>query len=772
MNLDQYLDDELLIVCPSLIKKKILDQYHDKLYSFKFMTKQEFKNHYYFSYDNKTINYLMENYHYHIDVCKTYLESLYVINIDQKYQNKKLRFLKELKQELIANHLLEFDHLFKEFLKKKKVIVIQYDELEKYEKEMFSDAIIIQKESKKLNAKVVRCQTLEDEVLFVIEKITELLKENVNLNHIYLSNVSDEYLYTINRLFSYFHLPINLDMKESIYGTKTVSDYLSSKKIPSFQTPVSIKLIDVVNRLVELEDSKYYQDFLIDEFKHTYLKAPKLKNAINILHLGEDIIGDDDYLFVLGFNQDIVPKTYKDEDFITDSMKNEVNLYSTQEKNIMAKENILRALSNVKNLYISYKEQSNFNQYLPSSLIEELDLDVIQYHSKKVYSSNLYNQLVLGNLLDNYYKYGEDSSLLRTLIHHYDIEYNTYNNQFTGINHTNLRKYMNDTLRLSYTSLNAYHLCSFQYYIQYILKINPFTDTFSIFIGNLFHYIFSVMYRENFNFDLEWDNYIKKYDLSIKEKFFLKNLKIKLEEDIQMMKDLEMLSEYKNVLTEQEITIPFKPNVFFTGKIDKIKYQKNVDDTYFAVIDYKTGNIHTSINCMKYGLNMQLPIYLYLLSNSHLFTSPIFTGMYFQKVLFPSFKWESNKNYKDIKQNNLKLQGYSTDEVDRLVKFDRSYENSEYIKSMKINKDSSFSKHSKVLSDNEIYHILKYTDKVIDDTSNHIFEGDFQVNPKIIEKEIACEHCKFKDVCFVHHKDYVYLEKPENLDFLGGEIDG
>ena len=121
MNLDQYLDDELLIVCPSLIKKKILDQYHDKLYSFKFMTKQEFKNHYYFSYDNKTINYLMENYHYHIDVCKTYLESLYVIDLDQKYQNKKLRFLKELKQELIANHLLEFDHLFKEFLKKKKV---------------------------------------------------------------------------------------------------------------------------------------------------------------------------------------------------------------------------------------------------------------------------------------------------------------------------------------------------------------------------------------------------------------------------------------------------------------------------------------------------------------------------------------------------------------------------------------------------------------------------------------------------------------------------
>ena len=108
-----------------------------------------------------------------------------------------------------------------------------------------------------------------------------------------------------------------------------------------------------------------------------------------------------------------------------------------------------------------------------------------------------------------------------------------------------------------------------------------------------------------------------------------------------MIKKQELFSTYSNTLCEEEINIPInkKIDVVFTGKIDKIKYKRNINDTYFSLIDYKTGNINTSINNMKYGLDMQLPIYLYLLSNSNLFENPIFTGIYFQRVLYPSFKW-------------------------------------------------------------------------------------------------------------------------------------
>ena len=95
--IEKYLTDDLLIVCNSGIKKNILNKYNDKLYNYKFMNKNEFKNHFYFAYDNKTISYLISKYNYNIDVCKIYLDNLYPINVNKKYKSEKLEFLKKLK---------------------------------------------------------------------------------------------------------------------------------------------------------------------------------------------------------------------------------------------------------------------------------------------------------------------------------------------------------------------------------------------------------------------------------------------------------------------------------------------------------------------------------------------------------------------------------------------------------------------------------------------------------------------------------------------------
>ena len=189
MNLEKYLDSELLIVCPTSIKEKILSKYNDKIYDWKFMTKQEFKDHYFFSYDNVTINYLMEKYNYNIDVCKTYLKNLYVIDINKKYKNKKLVFLQTLKQELINQKLLKFDYLFSDYLKTKQIIVIKYDVLDKYEEKMFQQAIFLKNnhhKTKKLQQKVFKCQSLEDEILFVIEEILRLVEAYIQFINYFL----------------------------------------------------------------------------------------------------------------------------------------------------------------------------------------------------------------------------------------------------------------------------------------------------------------------------------------------------------------------------------------------------------------------------------------------------------------------------------------------------------------------------------------------------------------------------------------------------------
>ena len=71
--------ENTLIICPNDTKEKLLEEYsnRDDLLNIKFMNKDEYISNYYYSYDEKTIQYLMDKYNFNIDVCKVYLKSMY-----------------------------------------------------------------------------------------------------------------------------------------------------------------------------------------------------------------------------------------------------------------------------------------------------------------------------------------------------------------------------------------------------------------------------------------------------------------------------------------------------------------------------------------------------------------------------------------------------------------------------------------------------------------------------------------------------------------------
>lgn len=774
--LEEYKDKELLIITPNSNKLKLLKEL--VFYNIKYMTIEEFKNSYFYSYDNKALDYLISKYNYHIDVSKVILNNLYDISIDREYKSEKLKSLQSLKKDLLAKNLLKEDLLFKNSLSKKKIFVINYYNLEKYLEETLKkeNANFINNQKKEITCPIIHCKTLEDEISFVIQEIIELTKKKVSLNNIYLANVKESDKYTIRKLFKYFNIPINLEIKTSIYGTTEVKSYLENETI-NLDNPTNItkSLVGAINSLVEIKDSKNYEIFLKDKLKSTAIKEEKYLDAVKLINLEEISISDDDYVFVIGFNQDILPITYKDESFISDSLKEEVNYYNTDYKNRREKETIITILSNINNLFLSYRDKDNFNNYLKASLINELGLIEKEYINNNYNYSNTYNLINLGISLDKYYKYNEIDSNLSKLYKTYQniINYNTYSNQFTNISNDKLLSFIKEPLTISYTSLNNYNKCSFSYYIKHLLKLDPFEDNFNLLLGNLFHHLASISFNEDFDFNKEWEKYLINKEFTIKEKYFLISLKEQMKSSLDIIKEQYQLSEYKDNLFEHNISIDLdkKIDAVLVGNIDRIIYRKNISDTYFTVIDYKTGGIDTNINNMKYGIGMQLVIYLYLISCSRLFDSAIFTGMYFQRVLYPNLKWEKNKSPISIRKNELKLMGYSTTDLEELEIFDSTYQNSELIKGMKTLKSGEIDSRCKVLSDEDIYNILEFTKKIINKTVDNILEGDFSINPKIIDyKDITCKYCKYSDICYVKENNKIYLEKVENLDFLGDDI--
>ena len=370
--------------------------------------------------------------------------------------------------------------------------------------------------------------------------------------------------------------------------------------------------------------------------------------------------------------------------------------------------------------------------------------------------------------LDDYVKYGIKDNNLDLLYSNYDKNnYLEYDNKFSGIDKDSLLDYLNNELTLSYSSIDNYYKCGFKYYLNNILKIDEFQETFYTIIGSLFHFVLSKMNDDSFDLEKEYNYFLKDKEFSNKERFFLDNLKNNLSFIIEAIRKHQFISGFTNMLYEHKIDIKLmdSPYVHFKGFVDKIMYKENPSETLVSIIDYKTGNTDINIKNLKFGLSMQLPIYLYLVSNSDILKNIKFTGFYLQHILNVDLNKKSNKTKEENDYDNLKLQGFSTNNLNRLSTFDSTYENSEMIRGMKLTKEGEIIKSANTLSDDEINEILKLTNDKIMEATKKILNSEFDINPKILNKKnVSCEYCTYKDICYHTEKDNVYLD-------AGGEKD-
>ena len=766
------LEDIDIIICPTIQKRKILNKLsnQDKIFNIKFFTKQEFINNYYYSYDDKIIYYLMNKYNLNIDVVKVYLKNLYYIDLNKKYSSSKLEYLKSIKKELLDNNLLIENKYFKKYIENKNIKVLNYYDLDKYEEEALNTKL----EFNDINYfnDVYEFNSLEDEVVFICTKIIELINNGIDINKIFITGITEDYYYTVKRIFNYFNIPINIDNNSKIYGTKLVQDFINTNKLnlsDESNLELNKKLLGIKNSIVDIEDNTFeYKEILIDKIKTMSLDKVELDNAANIINIYDRDIEDDEYLFILGFNMDVFPSIDKDIDYISDNEKDEVSLYKTTYKNIRRKKALINILSKIKNITISYHLTSSFTDYYPSPLIDDYKFNVIKnYQIPNIYS-NYYNQLRLTKYLDLYTVYNEEDTSLKELLTHYNIPYKMYSNKYTLID--DFTKNVKLPLSFSYSSLNNYNECHFKYYLTKILKIDNYESNFAAFIGTMYHDILTHTFVDDFDFEATYNEYLSDKELSNKEKLLLERIKEELKELISIEKKQLSITNYKDSLYEKELTINYnkKVDAYFHGFIDRILYNKDSNFNY-AILDYKSGTIDTDIKPMKYGLHLQLPSYLYLVEKSNEFNNPTFTGIYYQNILFDRNTWSlKENNYDEILNENTKYVGYSTDDIERLSKFDRTYEKSELIKSMSYT--DKFSQYAKTLSDISVDQMINYTEKTISKSIDSIIDRDFTINPKIYKKkDISCKYCKFNDVCFKTNDDTVYLDTVEDLDFLGGD---
>lgn len=773
--------DNIILIVPNNIKEEVLKKIRDlnnKL-NIKIFNLEEFIKKLTIDFNEDTIYQTMLNYNINYSIANLYLKNIKYVEEDNN--NYKLHNLFNIKNNI--NKYLIKDNLFKKLINKKEIIIYGYDYITKYQYHILENVEnikVINKKYSNYNHNVYKFNTLEEEVIFVAEEISKLLNNNIDINNIFISNIDSNYYKVIKRIFKMYNIPINIKDTNNVYQTNIGKYFINNlsnnieELINSIKTKFDMtnkknneilkKIISILNKFYFTKDYLSVKSNIIEVMKKTNLENTKYKKAVNEINIIDNIIDDNKYVFLLSFNLNKFPITIKDEEYINDNIKF-YYMEKSYEMNNINKDLYYKVISSIKNLTITYKEKHLNESFYPSVLIDEYKMNVIDKKIEYTNYSNELNKIFLTKYLDELIKYNNKNKNINLLYSNYQINYNTYNNRYKIINKENLYKYLNNKFNLSYSNMDTYYHCAFKFYISSILKLDEFETNLGNYIGNLYHYVLSKAFIDNFDFDKIVDNYIKNnpYPESFKNKYFITKVLDNLKNVIKTIEYQNTLGNMTESYYEKNIIIekPGVINTTFKGFIDKIlKKDNNV-----VIIDYKTYSIDIKLNYLPYGLSMQLPVYLYLIKNYDRDIETI--GFYIQEILNNSkYNKKIGTTLKEQQKDSLKLKGYTIGNESKISIFDTTYEKSEMIYGMKLS-SKGFDRYAKVLTEKQINNIIKLTDNKIKECINNIENANFEINPKmILGKNIGCEHCKYKDICFMTNRDIKELEEIKDLEFL------
>lgn len=773
MNLDDF-NNKILIIndyAKNTLLKKI-----NKLLNIKIITLSELKKNYIYDYDYKSVLYVSNKYNCIPSIARKYIENTYYIN--NEYKSKKIELLTKIKNDLEENKLLIKNNLYRKILNNKDIVLYNLKYVDKYylniiEELSGTNNIITYNEEKETSIKkIYRCNNSEEEISFVCSKICELIKSGIDINKIKLTNVKSDYTYIIRKTFKLFNIPINIKSDESIKSTMIVKKFkelynenisevmnkISDLITNNYEKDIYKSILNVVNKY---SDSNYMdvKEILFDDIDNIKIKRDELKNAVNIIDFKSDLISDNDYVFLVNFNEGIIPINHKDEDYLNDVEKNNLGIDTSFTLNEKETNEVIETIKTTHNLILTYSEYNQNNKIYVSSAYSS---DILEEEKVNLNfnNSNNYNKLRLLSEKDDNNKYGTLSSDLLTLSAHYkDEPYLTYNNKYKKISNNKLKNYLNKGLTLSYSSMNTFYQCSFRYYLDNILRVNKYEERFDAVLGSIFHEILSECFiNDDYDVILNYEKLISEstYPFNESEKFFLENLKNELLLIIDTIKEQLKYTSLKQSMYEKEIKIDISSDVkvTFKGFVDKILYDEFNGEKIVVIIDYKTGNPLLNINNSIYGLDMQLPVYIYLIKSE--IKNVRIGGFYLQKIL-------SNVSNIQKRKESLKLQGYSNEDIDILEKVDSSYENSCVIKSLRTTQNGFYS-YSKIINDEQIDTLYNIVESKVKEARDKILNTEFDINPKEMDdKNIGCKFCKYKDICYMTSSDIVKLKKIDNV---------
>ena len=696
----------------------------------------------------------------------------------------KYSIYKSIKDFLVSNDMIINDSLFSAAYQNKDIEIYNYHPNDRILNFVLSkvDSKInfVTKDIIFKNKNVNSFKFAYDESLFVLNEIARLLDEGVSINDIFIFNPSSCHKYYLEKYAESFGLKINNLEQKSLFTSGLCIDFLKIyDEIQDIgQAVINLKEIVIddqnLEQLLEVISKNTAEglsflkqrELLLHKFKNTFIKRDVYKPAINIID--GPIYRKDAHIFVMDFSLNSAPIIFKDNAYLSDLEKEGTFIYTSKEKNENARNELLDFLSSDNNFYFSRSSiVDNSNSY-PTSFVEEFGLNIVNEPEIITFYSQLYLDIKYTEALDKERLYLQKTPELIGLKELSNIKYHSYDNQFTGVDAIKEET----PLRLSFSSLDSYYACPFKYYLNHVLKLGTFESNFAATIGDISHEVFKHQYEDDFDFDLVFEETLRKFELSAMEMLLIKNLKsqIKRASDISISHIKEFSSNPK-VYCEKEVIYKIDEYTALKGIIDKIV---TLDNRYYYLVDYKTGAKSFSPNDLEYGRNSQLITYMLLADQIEELDNMQISGIFYNNVINKELVL-SEKDEENLVPSYLKLKGRVIKDSNVIQRIDKSFINSNaasFIGGVGLKNDGGLKASNTLVSQDELDSYKQIVRELINKTIISIRNNDFKIKPIFYTKdENACKYCEYRELCYLRYEQKMILGNLEEESGDGEEME-
>ena len=490
-------------------------------------------------------------------------------------------------------------------------------------------------------------------------------------------------------------------------------------------------------------------------------------------------------------------------------------------------------------LFLSYASSDNEGRTLrPSILITKLKKiypnlqersDIITQEKEIITANNTFDNLI--EKLNSYQEGEEIEDIWFDVLEYYgnnplckgrllkSLEGIKYTNVPEKIKPEFIKKLYGETLHTTISRLERYRSCPFSFYLEYGLKLKEKKSLKlqPIDTGSFMHEVIDEFFEEVADKKIsikdldkaEIEKIVKQIieeKLNLKANYIFKSIPkfmvltnrlcrlvtlsiVYIVQGLQAT-DFEVVGneiEFKNGKEYKpiEITTEDGRKVEITGKIDRIDLAKDATGKYIRIIDYKSSAKDINLNEVLAGLQLQLITYLDAVCEEK---DVIPAGVLYFGLTEPKLdKVKNSKNITDEeveqkKREHFRMNGLVLAEMNVINMMDNNLKDGEKSTTIpvKLKKDGSMDKTSKVVSRKEFEILQKYVKKTLGDISKEILDGNIDIKPyyNVKNKRKPCEYCVYGSICNFkkgfYGNDYNYidnLEKDYILECMKGDFD-